>query len=164
MGWWGHGIMEGDPPYDVRDGLVDALGFPDGDDDGPWDSDPELARRLLASRRTEWYLDAIRGSRDKDIAAFVVAYMHMAVGAPLDGRLRQEVERAGKGLSADAEHFTNPEERRTNVASFSQHVLAYDDKTPWQPVSKGLFEKIAEHMSGKGDAHGSGAPDRPSGA
>jgi hypothetical protein len=152
MGWWGCGIMQGDPPLDILADLRDELVIGDFH---PCDfpEDEGLHRRFLKALpaflpRLPNFI-AAQCKEDAVLAAQVVGVCLMAAGADIDfrgkdGTFREYLVEATRAVAEDATG-RNADGWKRSFKAFARAVESYDG-TPAYLGGEGLFDTMAEKM------------------
>lgn len=125
MGWWSATIMGGDEPSDALSNLARQLGL---GNENTWNDNVATARGVLSEQPLPAKMAMLSAADAQGIAAQVMAYMHMAVGAKLEPILREAACLACRMEILDGWH--DPEVRRTELTAFISMVTDYDDVTP----------------------------------
>ena len=148
MGWWSPTILGGDAPCDAAYDIAEQFGgYTRGWDS--WDGKPQVLKANLECVDVEKLKSFIDSAYEPGIAAQVVAYVHMAVGAKLPTDLRTAAIEACNLENTSG--WSDPKNRQDCLKQFSDMVRDYDDATSQRPAEKGLFDALGEHLS-TGDA------------
>lgn len=148
MGWWDTGIMGGDSPYDIADGLEHALGlhaYLERNDTGlyapdSWDDETRShIRQEMDKADLEVLADKLAGEWkcEEDIIFQVFGLLIIACGATLTDSMRARVINA---CSHDA-WAAEDDDRKAKVDLFKADVVAYGG-TPVVRRQPGLLEKL----------------------
>lgn len=125
MGWFGKGIMDGDPPLDWIGAFMTVLDAPE---DARYDKpDPKL--RSAIETRQHMLAERVRRERDKEelnIGWHALGVMIMAQGAKMSNDVRHSVI-----IALDQDKWAKTEiERMLYVQEMKEIVEAYDGHTP----------------------------------
>jgi hypothetical protein len=160
MGWWSTDLMGGDSPLDWQGALYDKLGIPYFDEDhtnvGTHDGVSEIKseemNRTMQNNLIQYVLDSTQKSFEKygecdsrSIGMQVLAIMILKSGAKMTKKNKKELS---KWIKLD-EWATEDYERKNHIEDLLYTIEKYDG-TPMRYIGKGLFENIAEVMSGEG--------------
>lgn len=108
MGWWGHDIMGGDTPLDVKDRFEDELAG---------EYTPEKAIAFIGMLRAEWGCDY------DEIIAQCIGWLVMHHGLPINDQLRALVI---EGCDSDKSfEWVDTDERKKYVAELKSLVSEY---------------------------------------
>jgi hypothetical protein len=142
MGWWSTDIMGGDSPLDFEDEIFDICGVEKFPSKG---NRNELTREDISDN-----LGAIVSMIEEDkyepgIGYQVLSVMMMKAGAKIPESLFPLLEDACHTDSWAKES----EDRKESVDGLLAALRAYDNETPIEVRSKGLFEVMAEKLGNK---------------
>lgn len=141
MGWWGHGVMQGDPPYDAEHAIYLVLtGEPSEDYDG-WRNDAITA--LKAEGAVQKLLDDDSWGDDDGIAIQVLGYLCMTHGVSIDLFKDQLI------ASVDGDEWAQSnDERKSAMQHFRAQIDAYNGTAmDLSSQDKGLLATIADHLA-----------------
>jgi len=158
MGWWGVNVMEGDPPMDAEAEILDALeslidessGIPltyndNSDEDAVFD-DRIVALMAFLSQDgvASKVLDILDDyASEINIAQQVLGEIIICNGFPLPDDVREVAIQASK----DDEWAKEDDERKQAMELYAKRIAEYNG-TAVEPVSQGLFGKLAEVLGG----------------
>lgn len=170
MGYWSVGIMDGDSPCDMEGMLYDEIHQLASDEqkqrlntvyellDTDQLSDEEshpLLTELFNTRRSillknDNYINIFLNAKElfEDVceveeALQVLTVLYMGKGIPLPSDMRQIV----RDSCVEDEWSTTDEERKAWMEHFISQLDSYDDKTPTEVETTGLFEEIVKAIS-----------------
>lgn len=139
MGWWGHGVMDGDTPADIEIALIESLNLHTGiefDSDGdPVDENVDFAHfvKLNLQKVTDAQIIAaveetapefIHAS--EDIIHQVLAHLYLGAGIPIPQMVKDQAIEESNGQIEDADSFNEPELRIAAMNDFIAAVNADD--------------------------------------
>lgn len=142
MGWWGHGIMEGDTPCDTECILFDLVGIKVDEDTGekilPPNFKCEIAVQLPYTQRI------IRQLLEDHVVYTAVTHTLISLQQPLCPKLRELTLQAIKQLRIDANDFRDPDQRIKYLDHFEKQVRQYPTLGGQSNLapSRGLFEML----------------------
>lgn len=150
MGWWGHGVMEGDPPMDAECDVLDALGDinaerTNGDNIDPWE-DGGYARLVALLKEdgvtTEVY-NRLQG-QDDDNGILWQAFGEMIITS--GGILPVDVKERCINAARSDDWAAYEPKRKAAMDRYVERLEAYTG-TPLESEDKGLLETIGEHIA-----------------
>lgn len=135
MGAWGHGIMQGDTPMDIKWCFEERFG-----ETKP--ADPEQAAHLIDDITKK----ELRG--DRPVTAQVVGWLQIQRGGKFNDTLRRYVLEGIDDDDVDGAGWSDPAERRAKLAEFRAIVVAYPDAGAKVelPDNIGLFDILYEKI------------------
>lgn len=139
MGWWGHGVMQGDQPLDIQYVIFDSLGIPELEDTP---ENNELIKKLLTDNQSELVDNAGEVDEDISIVHQVLAYIMMQYGV----LIKEEVKAKLIDSINQDEWASEDRERMAEIVSFVKTLVEYDG-TPKRVEYKGLFQVIGEKIA-----------------
>lgn len=157
MGWWSVDILGGDTPLDFQGTFEDMAGIEPSYSDNPT---PESDQKKLIESLTDTFLNG--GINDilnrwgcgeegspffneyKSIGYQVLAVMYMRVGAVIDEELKGYML---YWIPLD-EWAKEDDERKSRIDNLIKALEGYDGSSPMVIKSQGLFEVMADHLSG----------------
>jgi hypothetical protein len=138
MGWWGKGIMQGDPALDAEGEIADLFGFEDLLSDEPIDK----VKQLLTERQDDVYRHFKTRPTyyiENSVGHQVLAYLMLQYGATFDEGMKEALV---ESISNDMWALQD-EERRGEIDHLIECLNKYDG-TPIHIENKGLIETISE--------------------
>lgn len=146
MGWWSTDILGGDTPLDWEDEFYGIAGV-DKFKDAPKGRINYIPKEVLEKKQFEYsdLLDSADKWSESDIGYQVLAVMMMRAGASIDIEVKGKMVAAALGDEWAREDSEREETMQGLLSALSQ----YDGQTPILIKSKGLFEVMAEKLSGE---------------
>ncbi len=158
MGWWSTDIMGGDSPLDWQGALYDKLGIPYFDEehtnvgthDGVSEIKPEEMNTKVQNNLIQYILDSTQETYEKygecdsrSIGMQVLSLMILKSGAKMTKKNKKELTKWVKKDEWASEEF----ERQEHIDGLVEAINMYDG-IPMKYQGQGLFQKIAERLSG----------------
>jgi hypothetical protein len=142
MGWWDHGIMGGDTPYDVAGTLEDFLGvkLQNGHMCDCWtDKEQEVWRKAFNRKSwTKLKAKAIwASSGDEEVGVQVLGFMMMCCGAKLHNKAKNDIRNA----CLHDEWAQEDDQRKAIMFEMLDAVSRYNNE-PMTITQHGLLEKM----------------------
>tara|TARA_Y100000389_G_scaffold88797_1_gene85257 strand:+ start:344 stop:850 length:507 start_codon:yes stop_codon:yes gene_type:complete len=157
MGWWSKDILGGDSPLDWKASLYDKLGINYFSEeqgikthDGYGLITPDDMNRIAQNNLIQYVLDSTQKSfeewgecHSRSIGMQVLSLMILKSGAKMTKKNKKELS---KWIKLD-EWAKEDYERKDNIDDLLSAIKEYDS-TPMKYQGKGLFQKLAETISG----------------
>ena len=150
MGWWSKDILGGDNPLDWKSALYNKIDIQYEDNFGYRTLKPNDMSSKSQNNLIQYVLDSTQKSFDdwgecdsRSIAMQVIALMVIESGAKITKKNKKELS---KWIKLD-DWATEDDERKDNIDDLLSVIKEYDS-TPMIYQGKGLFQKLAETISG----------------
>ena len=150
MGWWSKNILGGDSPLDWKSELYNKIDIQYEDNFGYRTLKPNDMSNKTQNNLIQYVLESTQTTFDKwgecdsrSIAMQVIALMVIESGAKITKKNKKELS---KWVKLD-EWATEDDERKENIDDLLSVIKEYDS-TPMIYQGKGLFQKLAETISG----------------
>jgi len=150
MGWWSTDILGGDSPLDWKSALYNKIDIQYEDNFGYRTLKPNDMSNKTQNNLIQYVLESTQKSFDewgecdsRSIAMQVIALMVIESGAKVTKKNKKELS---KWIKLD-DWATEDDERKDNIDDLLSVIKEYDS-TPMIYQGKGLFQKLAETISG----------------
>ena len=150
MGWWSKDILGGDNPLDWKSALYNKIDIQYEDNFGYRTLKPNDMSNKTQNNLIQYVLESTQTTFDKwgecdsrSIAMQVIALMIIESGAKITKKNKKELS---KWIKLD-DWATEDDERKDNIDDLLSVIKEYDS-TPMIYQGKGLFQKLAETISG----------------
>ena len=140
MGAWSETIMGGDSPLDAEVFILRFVGLSEqGGDSFDWKDAPDVLRQALEMKTSYDWEKFLNGQYEREIAAQVIALLHLETGAALPSCIAKEAIKSCE--QEDIRIWSRPERRRFYLDHFIDQIKNYNG-TPTPIPEEGLFEVI----------------------
>lgn len=150
MGWWSKDILGGDNPLDWKSALYNKIDIQYEDNFGYRTLKPNDMSNKTQNNLIQYVLESTQTTIDnwgecdsRSIAMQVIALMVIESGAKITKKNKKELS---KWIKLD-DWATEDDERKDNIDDLLSVIKEYDS-TPMIYQGKGLFQKLAETISG----------------